>query len=95
MSYESEPVLRKSLDAVDRHRKRLLAAAFIIVLPQLWAFHTLANASQSGDVRRMILAAVVILCFWSVMCVFVVVFQLTIATRRILRAIELATRSGN
>jgi len=95
MSHESESVLRKSLDAVDLHRKRVLAAVFIVALLQLWPLHILATASQGGDVRTMILAAVVILCLWTVMCTVVVVFQLTMATKRLLRAIELATRTGS
>ncbi len=92
MSQGIETVLRKSLDAVERRRRRLTWLLAIAGLSVAWEFYRLAQIEATGDVPRMIVSAVMVL-FFSTLCLAVlIVFQLTIATRRILRAIELASR---
>jgi vacuolar-type H+-ATPase subunit I/STV1 len=93
MSQGIETTLRKSLDAVDQRRRRLTWLLMIAGLAVAWQFYRLAQIAQAGDVPRMIVSAVMVL-FFSILGVGVLlVFQLTIATRRILRAIELASSS--
>jgi hypothetical protein len=57
-----------------------------------WEFYHLAQVETTGDVPRLIVAAVMVLFFSTLGLAVLLVFQLTIATRRILRAIELASR---
>ena len=92
MSQETENVLRKSLDAVDRHRRRLMWLFAIVGLTVAWEFYRLAQVKPTGDVPGMIVAAVMALFFWNLGLVVLLVFQLTVATKRILRAIDLASR---
>jgi uncharacterized membrane protein YhaH (DUF805 family) len=92
MSQESETLLRKALDAVDQHRRRLTWLLAIVTVTVAWEFYRLAEVKATGDVAGMILAAVMVLFFWTLGLVVVIVFQLTIATKRILRAIGLASR---
>jgi hypothetical protein len=95
MSPEIETMLRKSLDAVDQRRRRLIWLLAIAGVTIAWEFYRLAQTAPTGDVPRMIIAAVIVL-FFSILGVGVMlVFQLTLATRRILRAIELASTSAS
>jgi len=93
MSQEPENVLQKSLDAVDRQRRRLTWLLAIVGVTMAWEFYRLAEVKLAGDVPNMIVAAVMVLFFWTLGLVVVLVFQSTVATKRILRAIELASRS--
>ena len=92
MSQENENVLRKSLDAVDQHRRRLTWLLAIAGLTVAWEFYRLAVVKPTGDVPGMIVEAVMVLFFWTLGLGVLLVFQLTVATKRILRAIELASR---
>lgn len=92
MSQETEDVLRRSLNAVDRHRRRLMWLLAIVVVTVSWEFYRLAGIKATGDVPGLIVEAVMVLFFWTLGLVVVIVFQLTVATKRILRAIELALR---
>jgi hypothetical protein len=92
MSQETENVLRKSLDAVERNRRRLMWLLAIAATTVAWEFYRLAMVKPTGDVPGMIVEAVMVLFFWSLGLVVLLVFQLTVATKRILRAIELASR---
>ena len=94
MSQEAENILRKSLDAVDQHRKRLNWMLAIAGFTVAWEFYRLAEVEPTGDVPRMIVAAVMVLFFSTLSLAVLLVFQLTVATKRILRAIELASRPG-
>jgi hypothetical protein len=87
-----EHVLRKSLDAVDQQRRRLMWLLAIAGLAVAWEFYRLAQVKLTGDVPRMIVAAVMVLFFWTLGLVVLLIFQQTIATKRILRAIDLASR---
>lgn len=92
MTQDAENVLRRSLDAVDRHRMRLRWMVALVGLTVAWEFYRFARVVPTGDLPGLIVAAVIVLCFWTLGLVVLVVFQLTVATRRILRAIELASR---
>jgi len=94
MTQGMETVLRRSLDAVDRYRRRLTWLLVIAGLTVAWEFYQLAQIASTGDVPRMIVSAVMALFFSTLGVGVVVVFQLTVATRRILRAIELASPSA-
>jgi hypothetical protein len=91
MSEETETVLRKSLDAVDRHQKRLMWAVVIATVFLMLGFYRL-HAGRMGDVRSAIGAAMVILAFWTSGLALVIVLQITVATKRILRAIDLTSK---
>jgi hypothetical protein len=91
MADESETVLRNSLDAVDRHQKRLMwgvAGAAVLLLAGFLHLH----AGRMADMRSAIAAAMMILAFWTAGLTLVTVLQITVATKRILRAIELASK---
>jgi len=92
MSQETENVLRRSLDAVDRHRRRLTWILAIAGAAVAWEFYRLVEVKPTGDVPGMIVQAVMVLFFCILGLAVLMVFQLTIATKRILRAIELASR---
>ncbi len=91
MSEESEVVLRKSLDAIDRHQKRVswsVAVATVLLIAGFYHLH----AGRMADVRTALAAAMVILALWTSGLTLVTVLQITGATKRILRAIELAAK---
>ncbi len=92
MSQETEDVLRRSLDCVDQHRRRLTWMLAIVGLTVAWQFYRLAVVKPTGDVPGMIVAAVMVLFFSNLALVVLIVFQILVATKRILRAIELASR---
>jgi hypothetical protein len=94
MSQEMENALRKSLDAVDQYRRRLTWLLAIAGFAVAWEFYRLALIATTGDVPRLIVSAVMVLFFSTLGLGVLLVFQLTVATRRILRAIELASRTG-
>lgn len=94
MADTNNDVLRRSLDAVDRHRNRVLiglglAIAFLVVvlIQSLMGMH-----SGHGNSAQAILAHYFILLIWVTALTLVVVIQITVATKRILRAIELASK---
>jgi len=92
MSQETETTLRKSLDAVDRHRKRALAAIIVVVILTAAAQFLLDQLSRTGELSRLLVAAVVVLELWTATWAVAIVFGLTRMTKMILRAIELASR---
>ena len=94
MSQETEQVLRRSLDAVDRQRRRLMWLLGIAGLTVAWEFYRLFQIEPAGDVPKMIVAAAIASFFWTLGLAVLIVFQVTIATKRILRAIELASRQA-
>jgi len=94
MSQGIETALRRSLDAVDRYRRRLVWLLAIAGLTVVWEFYRLAQIAPTGDVPGMIVSAVMVLFFSTLGVGVIIVFQLTVATRRILRAIELASPSA-
>jgi hypothetical protein len=95
MSQEIETALRKSLDAVDARRRRLTWLLVIAGLTIVWKFYRLVEIAGTGDVPSMIIAGVTVLFFSILGLGVLLVFQLTLATRRILRAIGLASASAS
>jgi hypothetical protein len=77
MSQENENVIRRALDAVDRHRRRLYWLLAIVSVTVAWEFYRLGSMRPGGDVPGMILAAAVALAFWTLALAVVLVFQLT------------------
>ena len=94
MSQEPENVLRKSLDAVDRGRRRLTWVLAIAGVFVAWEFYRLAEVRPTGDVPRIIVQAVLVLSSLILGLAVLIIFQLAVATKRILRAIELASKSA-
>ena len=92
MSQDPDNVLRRSLDAVDRQRRRLIWVLALVTVTVAWEFYRLTEVKPTGDVPRMIVQAVMALFFWTLFLVVLVISQLTIATKRILRAIELSSK---
>lgn len=91
MTEDSGDVLRRSLDAVDRHRRRttiaLVLAGVLLVATFFYGTHTAGvNTVQS------VLAHFFMLIIWVTGLTLIVMIQITAMTRRILRAIELASR---
>jgi len=92
MTDGNEEVLRQSLNAVDRHRNRLLIGAGGGVVLLVFALVQGADAIQRRDTNRLLHAVMLILAMWTAVWSLVVVVQMTVMTKRILRAIELAAR---
>jgi uncharacterized membrane protein len=92
MADTNEEVLRRSLDAVDRHRNRLLIGVVIAAVLLLLAFMHGAEAVHSGNTNRLVHAIMVVLGIWMTILTLIVVIQITVMTKRILRAIELASK---
>jgi uncharacterized membrane protein YhaH (DUF805 family) len=95
MSQETENVLQRALDGADRHRRRLTWVLAIASVMVVWEFYRLAEVKPTGDVPGMILQAVMVLFFSILGLAVLIVFQLAIATKRILRAIDLASRRSD
>jgi hypothetical protein len=92
MTDHDEDVLRRSLDAVDRHRNRLMIATVVTAVLLLLGFVHGAQAVHSHDTNLFLHAVMIILAVWTTLMTLVVVLQITVMTKRILRAIELASK---
>jgi hypothetical protein len=90
MADESADVLRRSLDAVDRHRRRLTIGLGATTVLFLLAFF--AGAHLTRNMEQAILAHVMLLGVWVTVLTLIVVIHTTVMTKRVLRAIELAVR---
>jgi len=91
MADMNEEVLRRSLDAVDRHRTRLLVglgAGFVLLLAAFYHASRMVHASTNMFVHEIF----ILLAIWTTLLALVVVIQITVMTKRILRAIELASK---
>ena len=92
MSEDTGEVLRRSLDAVDRHRKRLIVGLAVTVGLLLLTFATGARAARTGSgAVQAFIAHFMMLVIWMTGLTLVVIIQITVMTKRILRAIELAS----
>ncbi len=90
MADMNEEVLRRSLDAIDRSRTRLfvgLAAGVVLLLAGLYHARGVVRAPTNIFVHEVF----VLLVIWTTLLAIVVVIQITVMTKRILRAIELAS----
>src|SRR5690348_12381525 len=97
MSQEMEMTLRKSLDEVDRIRKRqLIGAAIFLLLFLLQAGSAIATLHKVGvdaDLRVTLIANVELMVFTVVFCSLAVCFFITRMTSKILKAIEFSSRT--
>ena len=91
MADNNEEVLRRSLDAVDRHRNRLLVGVVLTAVVLLLAL-MFVTTDHSGNTNRFLHHVVIVLATWTTMLALFVVIQITVMTKRILRAIELASK---
>jgi len=100
MSQDSETVLRNSLDAVDRFRRRTIAgiaALFVVIIVVLGS---LMGAAVSGMTERSAFAGQTKVLFTSVLaqmlfltvCTVIVAGYITRMTKTILRALELMSK---
>jgi hypothetical protein len=93
MADDTGEVLRRSLDAVDRHRTRLMVGLGITGVLLLMTFVIGARAANAGGgLVQAVLAHLLMLALWMTGLTLTVVIQITVMTKRILRAIELAWR---
>jgi hypothetical protein len=88
----SEDVVRRSLDAVDRHRTRLLVGLALGVVVLVLAFVSGAHTVHGGNTISFVHAVFIVLLIWTTLLALVVILQITAMTKRILRAIDLASR---
>ena len=97
MSQESETVLRNSLDAVDRFRRRTiagLAALFVAIVVTLGSLMgaAVSQLRESGTVAgqaKILYTSVLAQMLFITLCTVVVAVYITRMTKTILRAIEL------
>jgi len=93
MAEDTGDVLRRSLDAVDRHRRLLIAGFVVTVLLLIGTIAYGAHAVHNGGGgTQALLAHFALLLIWMALLTLVVVIQMTAMTKRILRAIELASK---
>ena len=93
MTDSNEEVLRKSLDAVDRHRTRLLIGLAAGVVLLFLTFYGVASSIHAHpSTNNFVHGMFIILAVWTPLLALVVVNQITVMTKRILRAIELSSR---
>ena len=89
----SDAALRKSLDAIDGVRRRMLLGGYLAVGGTFGAFFWLDHVARtSANVKSVLMAAVLALTFviaWSTFALAVFILRMT---RRVLRAIEVAMR---
>jgi hypothetical protein len=90
---DSETALRRSLDAVDGVRRRILLGGYVAVAGTFGAFFWLDHVARtSSNVKSVLMASVLALTFviaWSTFALAVIILRMT---KRILRAIELAMK---
>ncbi len=93
MADNDEEVLRKSLRAVDRSRNWLLIGLALAV-----AFLFLAMTRVARDIHGQMSSGLllhsifIVLAGWTATLTLIIVIQITLMTKRILRAIELSSR---
>ena len=90
MADNNEEILRRSLDAVDRHRTRLLIGLVVGIAILLFGFYRASNVAHYSTIGFMHTVFVLIV-IWTTLLALVVVIQITVMTKRILRAIEIAS----
>lgn len=92
MTDENNDPLRRSLDAVDRRRNWLLGGLVLTAVLLVMGFAQATRAIETHSQTLLLHAIMLILGIWTTMMTLVVVMQVTAMTKRILRAIELASR---
>ena len=91
MTDSNEEVLRRSLDSIDRHRTRLIIGLVVCSLLMVGALYHASGVVHAGT-NVLVHEVFVLLSVWTTALTLVVVLQMTVMTKRILRAIELASR---
>lgn len=92
MSEAIDP-LRKSLDSIDRYRRRITILGWIVAAATLGMYFRLAYLHRTTDnLERLLSASVTSLTFLIAWVGFAIVLTVTRAARQILRAIDLATK---
>ena len=90
---QSETVLRESLDAVDRVRRRIMLAGYVAVAGTFAAFFWLDRVARtSNDIENVVMAAVLAITTvvgWSTFALAIFIGRMT---KRVLRAIDLASK---
>jgi hypothetical protein len=97
MSQEMEVTLRKSLDEVDRIRRRQMVGFAIFLLLFLFqagsVIETLHKAGADVNLRVTLIADVELMVFTVAFCSFGVCLFITRMTSKILKAIDFSSRS--
>ncbi len=97
MSQETETVLRKSLDEVDRIRRRQMVGVAIFLLLFLVQAGILIGKPNrlraDADLRVTLIANAELMIFAVGFCTFGVCFFITRMTSKILKAIELSSKA--
>lgn len=92
MAVEPDTVLRRSLDAIDRFRRRILISGWVVVAATLIIYGRLAYLHRATDnVERLLEMSVAALTFLIVWVAFVIILTIIRSTKSILRAIELSS----
>jgi hypothetical protein len=92
MPQELEALLRKSLDDVDRARKKQLAAgALFLGLFVAMAFW-IGRAASANDVRTVVTDSAKLVAFVVAFCTFAICVFVARMTQKILKAIELLSQ---
>jgi len=93
ISQESEDILRKSLDAIDSVRRRIIWAGYLVVAGTFGAFFWLSYVARTSDnIKKLLMAAVLALTFVIAWSTFALAIFIVRMTKRILRGIDLATK---
>jgi len=91
MTDRDDDVLRRSLDAVDRQRTWLMTGIAVAVLALLVFFYH-GTSVMRADTNGLVNAIMLMLGVWMTMLTLAVVIHVTVMTKRVLRAIEIATK---
>jgi len=93
MSQETETTLRKSLDAIDGIRRRVLVGGWLAVVVTLGAYaYFYYTLRTSNDIEKIISASVTALTCLIAWAEFAVILIIVRMTMKILRAIDLALK---
>ena len=92
MTDNNEEVLRRSLDAVDRQRNRLIIGSIVTVAFLLAGLWHMTSVGRNGNANVFTHAVMIIIVVWTTAVGLGIVIQITVMTKRILRAIELASK---
>jgi len=94
MREESEVILRRSLEAIDGVRRRIVWSGYLAVAITFGAFLWLAHVARTSDnMKRLLMAAVLALTCVIAWSAFALAIFMVRMTKRILRAIDLATNN--
>jgi hypothetical protein len=94
MREESEDILRRSLEAIDGVRRRIVWSGYLAVAVTFGSFLWLVHVARTSDnIKRLLMAAVLALTCVIAWSAFALAIFIVRMTKRILRAIDLATNN--